>query len=69
MQDTRRQLNLKFLDEEAYCDEPPVEFEELDRVLKLMRKDTTPGPDSVQYADNRALEECKQIHVATLPDS
>jgi hypothetical protein len=33
-----------------------VEFGELDRGLKLIRKDTAPGPDGVRYTDIKAME-------------
>jgi hypothetical protein len=79
MQQTSSLCHQKCLDEEADWDERTVEFGELDRVLKLIRKDTVPGPDGVRYTYIKAMDEGNKVKIAehidtymragTLPDT
>jgi hypothetical protein len=36
--------------------EPPVDLDEIEQVLRKIRKDSTPGPDGVKYSDIKRLD-------------
>jgi hypothetical protein len=49
--DTRIRCN-----DEAESAETPVDLDEIQKVLRKIRKNSTPGPDGVKYSDIKCLD-------------